>query len=64
MGSRQRRGPAAACLRAASWPLRVLARAGWILFVAVLGAFGSPPPRFVRQEDDIVQVATEEVQRE
>ena len=26
--------------------------------------FGSPPPRFVRHEDDVVQVATEEVQRE
>jgi hypothetical protein len=56
MTSRVLRGRVRACIRLAAWPLRLLARAGRTVFVALAAALGAPPPRFIRHEDPVVQV--------
>ncbi len=44
-------------------PLRAVSRACWILLMAIAGALGGPPPKFLRHEDAVAMVATEEERR-
>ena len=58
------RGRARACFRLLHWPIRAIGRVGRMMLVAVAGAFGAPPPKFLRHDDAIAQVAQGEVARE
>jgi hypothetical protein len=45
-------------------PLRALSRACLIMLMAIAGTLGAPPPTFLRHEDAVAMVASEEVDRE
>jgi hypothetical protein len=57
MTSRVSRAPARSWLRLALFPFHVLSRFGRMFLLALAGAFGGPPPKPPRHEDDVVQVA-------
>jgi hypothetical protein len=60
MRSRRARERARAYVRVASWPLRMLAHVSRLLLVAMATALGAPPPKPVKHEDSVVQVAEDD----
>lgn len=60
MPSRVSRGPVRSWTRLASLPFRAGARSCRMFLVALAAALGAPPPKLLRHEDAVVQVAEEE----